>query len=99
METAIIDLLVNNGVSGILAVLIAMMLRSINQIKADFKTMTDAVNKKLYDPTTGKPHYRYASDCDRRMKDLEDDINSVGSKVNQHENAIQILQVSINREK
>lgn len=81
MDTIIIDLLVNNGVSGVLAVLIALMLRSINQIKTEFITMRDAMNRKLYDPTTGKPHYRYAADCEHRMADMEKDINAIGRKV------------------
>lgn len=96
MEQVVVELLVNNGVSGVLAVLIGMMLRSINQIKADFKAITEATNKKLYDPVTGKPHYQYASDCDKRMNELEQDIHGVESKVNNHESDIKTIKLNLN---
>lgn len=85
----LLELLVNDGVSTALIVVLVFIWREINGIS---KRM-DGFNAKLY--RNGLPLFQSVETCEKEMSACRRDINNIGMKVHQNTNDITRLEAHV----
>lgn len=86
----ITDILIRDGVSSALIVVLIFIWRDISRISRK----VDSFNTRLYHKD-GQPIYQNVDDCDQQMGTCRNDINNIGMKVHQITNDLIRLEIKV----